>query len=243
MSKTCTPSDAEVLDAKKRLLEEGTHITMLETSNGCVAMVAYEFIGRKLVYLLDLYVDSRIRGGGIGTALEAEVTLAAQQQGVARMHLRVDVRNGYAYDWYHDILGYEEITTKNNYDDARGSLPREAHRYCQQAKGFHIQKGCAARTKPLKGKESTDPFSMNSPNMLAVVSLLAASEAFYTMPLKKRELPDRSTMERSLRLGYSALGEVDSIVINDYQDAQYYGEISVGTPPPSAPSLSAPSHP
>ena len=43
--------------------------------------------------------------------------------------------------------------TKNNYDDARGSLPREAHRYCQQAKGFHIQKGCAARTKPLKGKE------------------------------------------------------------------------------------------
>lgn len=71
VSKTCTPSDAEVLDAKKRLLEEGTHITMLETSNGCVAMVAYEFIGRKLVYLLDLYVDSRIRGRGIGTALEA----------------------------------------------------------------------------------------------------------------------------------------------------------------------------
>ena len=28
--------------------------------------------------------------------------------------------------------------------------------------------------------------------MLAVVTLLAASEAFYTMPLKKRELPDRT---------------------------------------------------
>ena len=109
MSKTCAPSDAEVSNAKKRLLNEDTHITMLETSNSCVAMVAYEFTNKELVYLLDLYVDSRIRGRGIGTALESEATLAAQQQGVARMCLRVDVRNDYAYDWYHDILGYEEI--------------------------------------------------------------------------------------------------------------------------------------
>jgi predicted GNAT family acetyltransferase len=114
MSKTCTPSDAEVLDAKERLRNEDTHITMLETSNGCVAMVAYEFTNEELVYLLDLYVDSRIRGLGIGTALESEATLAAQQQGVARMRLRVDVRNGYAYDWYHDILGYEEIDFNKN---------------------------------------------------------------------------------------------------------------------------------
>jgi ribosomal protein S18 acetylase RimI-like enzyme len=114
VSKTCTPSDAEVLDAKERLRNEDTHITMLETSNGCVAMVAYEFTNEELVYLLDLYVDSRIRGLGIGTALESEATLAAQQQGVARMRLRVDVRNGYAYDWYHDILGYEEIDFDKN---------------------------------------------------------------------------------------------------------------------------------
>jgi GNAT superfamily N-acetyltransferase len=114
MSKTCTPSDAEVLDAKERLRNEDTHITMLETSNGCVAMVAYEFTNEELVYLLDLYVDSRIRGLGIGTALESEATLAAQQQGVARMRLRVDARNGYAYDWYHDILGYEEIDFEKN---------------------------------------------------------------------------------------------------------------------------------
>jgi GNAT superfamily N-acetyltransferase len=114
VSKTCTPSDEEVLDAKKRLRNEDTHITMLETSNGCVAMVAYEFTNEELVYLLDLYVDSRIRGLGIGTALESEATLAAQQQGVARMRLRVDARNGYAYDWYHDILGYEEIDFDKN---------------------------------------------------------------------------------------------------------------------------------
>ena len=114
VSKTCTPSDAEVLDAKERLRNEDTHITMLETSNGCVAMVAYEFTNEELVYLLDLYVDSRIRGQGIGTALESEATLAAQQQGVARMRLRVDARNGYAYDWYHDILGYEEIDFDKN---------------------------------------------------------------------------------------------------------------------------------
>jgi ribosomal protein S18 acetylase RimI-like enzyme len=114
VSKTCTPSDAEVLDAKERLRNEDTHITMLETSNVCVAMVAYEFTNKELVYLLDLYVDSRIRGQGIGTALESEATLAAQQQGVARMRLRVDARNGYAYDWYHDILGYEEIDFDKN---------------------------------------------------------------------------------------------------------------------------------
>jgi GNAT superfamily N-acetyltransferase len=114
VSKACTPSDAEVLDAKKRLRNEDTHITMLETSNGCVAMVAYEFTNEVLVYLLDLYVDSRIRGLGIGTALESEATLAAQQQGVARMRLRVDARNDYAYDWYHDILGYEEIDFDKN---------------------------------------------------------------------------------------------------------------------------------
>jgi len=62
------------------------------------------------------------------------------------------------------------------------------------------------------------------------VSLAAAADAFYTLPLQKRELPDRATLERSLKFSYSPLGEVTSIVINDYQDAQYYGQISIGTP-------------
>ena len=37
-------------------------------------------------------------------------------------------------------------------------------------------------------------------------------------------------MERSVKVT-TTNGEVDSIVINDYQDAQYYGPVSVGTPP------------
>lgn len=38
-------------------------------------------------------------------------------------------------------------------------------------------------------------------------------------------------MKPSVTLGSSASGGPDAIVINDYQDSQYYGTISVGTPP------------
>jgi hypothetical protein len=37
-------------------------------------------------------------------------------------------------------------------------------------------------------------------------------------------------MERSLKIGYDEFGTPSSIVINDYQDSEYYGQISVGTP-------------
>ena len=56
-------------------------------------------------------------------------------------------------------------------------------------------------------------------------------EGVFKLPLEHRPLKiaDRLTMQRSVRVGLTADGAPGSIVINDYQDAQYYGPISVGT--------------
>ena len=68
---------------------------------------------------------------------------------------------------------------------------------------------------------------------LAHSSLAAPAPAkFHTIPLVKRPLTIKKlqTMERSVKVGYAANGAPTSIVINDYQDAQCYGPLSIGTP-------------
>eukprot|EP01065_Artemidia_motanka_P049646 TRINITY_DN8290_c0_g1_i1.p1 TRINITY_DN8290_c0_g1~~TRINITY_DN8290_c0_g1_i1.p1 ORF type:complete len:542 (+),score=223.40 TRINITY_DN8290_c0_g1_i1:88-1713(+) len=87
----------------------------------------------------------------------------------------------------------------------------------------------------VKGKVSVS----DNTGVVAVVDVTASvdkSADFVTVPLKRREIPstveERAKMVRSVRVGVDEVtGAPTSIVINDYQDAQYYGELSVGTPP------------
>jgi len=66
---------------------------------------------------------------------------------------------------------------------------------------------------------------------------MAGAAEVMRIPLSKRKLPTiEERMNRKsapLSLGASADGTPDTIIINDYQDAQYYGTVSVGTPPQS----------
>jgi hypothetical protein len=71
--------------------------------------------------------------------------------------------------------------------------------------------------------------------VLAACCGAAGAAEVMKIPLFKRDLPTiEERMNRKsapLSLGASADGGVDTIIINDYQDAQYYGTVSVGTPP------------
>jgi len=87
------------------------------------------------------------------------------------------------------------------------------------------------RTTALAVK-ATLAFAMK--NVLLLAGLAVADAKFLTLPLFKQtlSLEDRANLPRNgVTLGADASGHVDTIVINDYQDAQYYGTVSVGTPP------------
>lgn len=67
--------------------------------------------------------------------------------------------------------------------------------------------------------------------MLAI-SLAVVGAKIMKVPLVKQDLP---TLERattpSVTVTNDADGHIDKIVINDYQDSQYIGNVKVGTPP------------
>jgi hypothetical protein len=68
----------------------------------------------------------------------------------------------------------------------------------------------------------------------AVVALCAvcATAVVHKLPLVRKPLniSQRTEIERSVKVTYDQFGTPSNIVINDYQDAEYYGQISVGTP-------------
>lgn len=71
-------------------------------------------------------------------------------------------------------------------------------------------------------------------SFLLAAGFAAANAKIVTLPLAKREMDLEEhfkTPRTAVTLGATAGGETDTIMINDFQDAQYIGEVSVGSPP------------
>merc|ERR1719486_1291109 len=70
--------------------------------------------------------------------------------------------------------------------------------------------------------------------LIATVLISAAAAELFRIPLFKHELTARQEARKNGYVQDPALVNnlgADPVVITDYSDAQYYGELSVGTPP------------